>query len=328
MRQVSVSWARPGSGFTMLFEALALTFATAMPVSKVAEMTREHDTRIWRVLEHHVHAARDRQDFSTVGKVGMDETSARKGQDYVSIFADMELGRVLFATEGRSADTVARFAADLAEHGGDPKKITDTNSDMSAAFISGIGEHLPNTGGDRRQVPCGRQARRSGQRGSPRRGQDPPGAQVHPVAVAEEPLEPLDEATGRAAPADASLGQARHRPGTAMARGLSTPSTTSTPATRPSTCDAGATARNAPASNPSKTSWRSWKSTGTPVIAWHASRLNNGLLEGINSLVQVAKARARGYRNKNKMITIIYLTAAKLPLPTVTNPVPAYMASR
>jgi transposase len=63
------------------------------------------------------------------------------------------------------------------------------------------------------------------------------------------------------------------------------------------------------------------------LIAWHASRLNNGLLEGINSLVQAAKARARGYRNKNKMITIIYLTAAKLPLPTVTNPTPAYMSS-
>ena len=74
----------------------------------------------------------------------MDETSAAKGQDYVSIFADMELARVLFATEGRSADTVARFAADLAEHGGDPKKITDTSSDMSAAFIAGIGAHLPN----------------------------------------------------------------------------------------------------------------------------------------------------------------------------------------
>jgi transposase len=64
------------------------------------------------------------------------------------------------------------------------------------------------------------------------------------------------------------------------------------------------------------------------IIAWHASRLSNGLLEGINSLVQAAKARARGYRNKNKMITIIYLTAAKLPLPTVTNPRPVYMASR
>jgi len=64
------------------------------------------------------------------------------------------------------------------------------------------------------------------------------------------------------------------------------------------------------------------------ILARHASRLNNGLLEGINSLVQAAKARARGYRNKNKMITIIYLTAAKLQLPTVINPVPAYMSSR
>jgi transposase len=101
----------------MLFEALALTFATAMPVAKVAAMTREHDTRIWRVLEHHVRAARDREDFSEVTKVGMDETSARKGQDYVGIFADMMRGRVLFATDGRSSETGACFAADLAAHG-------------------------------------------------------------------------------------------------------------------------------------------------------------------------------------------------------------------
>jgi transposase len=64
------------------------------------------------------------------------------------------------------------------------------------------------------------------------------------------------------------------------------------------------------------------------IIAWHQNHLTNGLLEGINSLVQAAKARARGYRNKNKMITIVYLTAAKLQLPTLTNPTPAYMTSR
>ena len=33
VRQVSVSWARPGSSFSMLFEALALTFTAAMPVA-------------------------------------------------------------------------------------------------------------------------------------------------------------------------------------------------------------------------------------------------------------------------------------------------------
>jgi hypothetical protein len=40
--------------------------------------------------------------------------------------------------------TVARFAADLVEHGGDPDKVTDTSSDMSTAFISGISQYLPN----------------------------------------------------------------------------------------------------------------------------------------------------------------------------------------
>jgi transposase len=107
VRQVSVPWARPGSGFTLLFEALVCSFAAVMPMAKVAAMTREHDTRIWRIVEHHVGAARDQEDFTGVGKVGMDETSACKGQDYVSIFADMVAGRVLFATEGRDAATVA-----------------------------------------------------------------------------------------------------------------------------------------------------------------------------------------------------------------------------
>jgi transposase len=40
------------------------------------------------------------------------------------------------------------------------------------------------------------------------------------------------------------------------------------------------------------------------IIAWHESHVSNGLLEGMDSLVQAAKARARGYRSKNKMITI------------------------
>jgi hypothetical protein len=35
-------------------------------------------------------------------------------------------------------------------------------------------------------------------------------------------------------------------------------------------------------------------------------------MEGINSLVQAAKARARGYRSTKKMKVMIYLIAGKL----------------
>jgi transposase len=213
VRQVSVPWARPGSGFTLLFEALVLSFAAAMPMAKVAAMTREHDTRIWRVVEHHVHAARDQLDCTGVTRVGMDETSARKGQDYVSIFADLDVRRVVFATEGRCAETVARFAADLAEHGGDPEKVTDTSSDMSTAFISGIAQHLPNATMtfDRYH---GRQAQRGYRRRAPPGGRHPPGTPAHPLAMAEELGEPLGDTTPRAAPLDvpsAQLATARAR---------------------------------------------------------------------------------------------------------------------
>src|SRR5439155_26534698 len=67
-----------------------------------------------------------------------------KGQDYISLFADLDAGRVLFATEGRDAATVKEFATDLTAHRGGPQKVHTTSSDMSTAFIAGIKEHLPN----------------------------------------------------------------------------------------------------------------------------------------------------------------------------------------
>ena len=131
VRQVSVPWARPGSGFTLLFEALLLEFAPHMPVAAISRMVCEHDTRIWRVLEHYdyVEAARAGLDFSEVERVGVDETSARRGQDYVSVFMDLDASRVMYATEGRNAATVERFAHDLAVHNGQPEQVSEVCSD-------------------------------------------------------------------------------------------------------------------------------------------------------------------------------------------------------
>jgi len=54
------------------------------------------------------------------------------------------------------------------------------------------------------------------------------------------------------------------------------------------------------------------------VLRWFESNINNGILEGINSLIQAAKAKARGYRSTRNLITIIYLIGRKLDfrLPT------------
>jgi transposase len=47
-------------------------------------------------------------------------------------------------------------------------------------------------------------------------------------------------------------------------------------------------------------------------LNWFKSKINNGILEGINSLVQAAKARARGYRTNDYLTTMIYLITGKL----------------
>jgi hypothetical protein len=58
VKRVSVPWAREGSGFTLLFEALAMTMMASMPVAAVGRLVGEHDTRLWRVFHHHVEEAR------------------------------------------------------------------------------------------------------------------------------------------------------------------------------------------------------------------------------------------------------------------------------
>jgi transposase len=47
------------------------------------------------------------------------------------------------------------------------------------------------------------------------------------------------------------------------------------------------------------------------VLQWFKSDLANGILEGLNSLLQAAKARARGYRTTKNFIAIAYLIGGK-----------------
>jgi transposase len=50
------------------------------------------------------------------------------------------------------------------------------------------------------------------------------------------------------------------------------------------------------------------------ILRWFDSTIANGLIEGINSLVQAAKAKARGYRSTRTLKAITYLIAGKLDL--------------
>ena len=48
------------------------------------------------------------------------------------------------------------------------------------------------------------------------------------------------------------------------------------------------------------------------VLRWFWSEFSNGLLEGANSLIQAAKAKARSYRTTRNLLNIAYLIEGKL----------------
>jgi transposase len=142
--QTPVPWAREGSGFTLLFEALALTLCQGLPVRQAAQMLRVRDKQLWGRIEHYVGEARRKQDMSKVTLVGIDETSLRRGQQYVAVFHDLDAKRLLFATPGKDHKTVLAFAHDLEAHGGQRTAVAHACMDMSAAFLKGATQYLPN----------------------------------------------------------------------------------------------------------------------------------------------------------------------------------------
>ena len=132
VRKVATPWARAGSGFTLLFEAYVLALAKAMPIANAAKRLGEHDTRLWRIVEHYVWRAVEGLDLSQVRRIAADETSARRGHDYISLFVDMARRKVIYVADGKDAATVKEFADFLEAHGGKREAVTDASIDMGA----------------------------------------------------------------------------------------------------------------------------------------------------------------------------------------------------
>jgi transposase len=141
--QVAVPWAREGSGFTLMFEALALALCKDLPVAHAADHMRVSAKRLWRRIAHYVSQARIKDDMSEVKLIGIDETSVKKGHQYITVVHDLQAKRLLFATSGKDNTTVESFTKDLAAHGGQPQAIEHVCMDMSAAFAKGVRENLP-----------------------------------------------------------------------------------------------------------------------------------------------------------------------------------------
>jgi transposase len=246
----------------------------------------------------------------------MDETASRRGHNYISLFFDMDKSQLLFATQGKDKETVKAFTEDLTARNGKPKNILQVCCDMSPAFISGVKEQFPNA-----EITFDRfhimkivneavdQVRREEARTQPLLTKTRfiwLKNKENLTAKQEATLESLKDRnlkTARAYQIRLTLQElfqtTNREEGEAFLKRWYFWATHS---------------RLPPMVAAAKTIKNHWDG----VLNWFHSRLTTGLVEGFNSLLQAAKARARGYRSNANFITMAYLIGGKLnfALPT------------
>ena len=312
VKLIEVPWARPGSGFTLLFEAFVMTLATAMPVAAAARLVREHDTRLWRVITHYVEKAVASMDLAALSRVCIDETASRRGHNYITLFVDIDARKVVYVAEGRGADTVARFADHVDAHNSDASRIKEVCIDMSAAYIKGVTDNLTEasiTFDKFHAVKLVNDAvdlvRRAEAKGRPELKRS------RYLWLRNEPSLSADSRRQLAALTKLHLKTAR-----AYQLRLAFQEIYEQPAEQWGALFLDRWYGWAIRSRlePMKEAARTIKKHRDGILRWFNSRIANGLIEGINSLVQAAKAKARGYRSLRNLVAMTYLIAGKLDL--------------
>ena len=316
VRTVTVPWARPGSGFTLLFEAMVLELAKSQPVADIAEQVGEHDTRLWRFIRHYVEEARLYEDYTGVEAIGIDETS-RRGHRCITVVADLTERNVICVAPGKDSTTVKRFADDFMAHNGDPNRVRLVTCDMSPGFAKGIRGRLPNASKVIDKFHVIKHASEAVDR--VRKTE----ARENPLLKRTKYLWLRNESNLTDPQLEVKRSLAKRRSRTARACGM-----------RECLQDIyadSASRAEAEAGFKALCSWmmhsrlelmkalagqfrRHWQD----ILAYFGHRCTNAILEGLNSIIQHVKTRARGFRNMEYFSTMIYLTCGKLDLRTVT----------
>jgi len=312
VRQVQAPWEGHTAGFTLLFEALILELVKVMPVHQVSQIMKTYDKKLWDMIKAYTGKTRAEEDFSEVKVVGVDETAARRGHDYVTLFVDLEEKRTIFVTDGKDQSVVGEFVEDLMEHHGAAENVTQVSCDMSPAFIKGVEDNLPNAAVvfDRfhvtkvineavdkvRKTEVGQNPILKNSRYLFLKNRD------HLTIYQHEQLENirlsgLNLKTMKALNIREAFQQIYQAPTPQLFNKLlrkwyfwATHS------------------RIEPIKEAAYTIQRHWEG----IVNWIDYKISNGILEGFNSIFQAAKNKARGYQRSDTIKAVIYLLTGKL----------------
>lgn len=316
---VMPDWSGLQNGFTLLFEALIVQLCKSMPVHNVGQLVKMSDHKIWSILDKYTEKARELSDHSEVTALGMDETSISRGHNYISLFVDLDEKKTIFVAEGKDNATVKSFKEEFERLKGDTNKITDVSCDMSPAFIKGVKDNLPNA-----KITFDK---------------------FHILKLINKAVDEVRRTEARSNPLlkgsryiflknDKNLTvKERHKKGELQLSKLNNKVFRALRLRETFQQIYGAQTEESFKQLLKK--WYYWathsrlkpikQAAGTikdhwdGILRWKSSQINNGILEGLNSVVQAAKRKARGYKFKH-FKTIVYLITGGLDFNKI-NPV-------
>ena len=116
VRVESVPWARARSRFTRDFEDWAACLAARCTASAVCELARVEWRTVGAICARvfaDLEAARGAGRFDGVRRIGIDETSYKKGHKYITVVVDHDRGCLVWAHEGTGKAVLNMFLSEL-----------------------------------------------------------------------------------------------------------------------------------------------------------------------------------------------------------------------
>ena len=314
---VKAPWARKNSGFTLLFEAWIMELAKHLPVSVIAKLVDVRDNRLWRFIKHYVNAARELEDYSEVDSIGMDETS-KKGHNYVTVMVDLAERKVIYTTEGKDHTTVDKFVEDFKEHKGDPDNVKLVTCDMSLGFRKGVRDNFPNSNTIIDKFHVIKHANDAVDTVRKQEGKTNELLKGTKYLWLKNDINLTDEQAAW----KSELMKASKRLKTGRAYSM-----------RVTLQDIYEQCQSREEAEPRLKKLCSWlirsrlqpmkelcnmiRDHWNEILNYFEYRLTNAILEGMNSIIQNVKRRARGFRNNEYFEIMIYLNCSKLDIDAV-----------
>ena len=304
-----VPWARTGSGFTLLFEALSmLLIENEMPVNKVARVLKVYPNRIWTIFNYWIARAHQSDVIGNLEQIGFDETSTKKGHHYLTTMVDLQERRVLYACQGKDSNCLNKSVQYLKKKQVNTKQIKQVCIDMSPAFISGCATYLPDAAITFDKFHVVKEVNKAMDELRKLERQGNQLLKGHKYTLLKNRLTPkLKEERDLLLEYYPKLGEG-YRLKQLFKDFWELKDKQEAEAYLAFWCDLADESRIQPFVKVAKTIRAHW----TGIVNYIESRINNGILEGINSKIQLAKKRARGYRNTKNFINMIYFICGKL----------------